>query len=594
MESLRTAAAMIDSSIIAAAIPLALLIFISGLDDLFIYAVWTVGRLRQQGSAPARDSPVRRIAIFVPCWHESAVIGQMVEHNVAAIRHQAFDFFIGAYPNDEPTLSAVRGLESRFRNVHLATCPHNGPTSKADCLNWIYQRMQLYEEEHRDRFEIVVTHDAEDLIHPDALRAIEQRIGEYGMVQIPVLPLPTPLAMFTHGVYCDEFAEFQWKDMRARAMMGSFIPSNGVGTGYARAALEQLADAENNRIFEPACLTEDYENGMRLHRMGFRQAFVPLARGPNGFLATREYFPTSRRTAVRQRTRWVTGVSLQTWERHGWRGSPQSVYWFWRDRKGLVGNPASLAANLLFGLGCATCLHARLTGNAWGLDRLHLPTYLTAPILINQLIQLSGRMLAVNLVYGWRFALGVPLRLLWGNFINASATALALVRYTRARILKIPLVWVKTEHAYPTLAALRGHKRKLGEILVGSGYLDQAQLDLALATQPAGVRIGEHLVALSMLTQDHLYEALSLQQSVPAVRLRPVEVRPAIARSLPLSVIRKWRIVPYRVELGSLYLASPEIPADELNAVLRAFTRMAPRFQLITPANFDELTHALL
>ena len=59
------------------------------------------------------------------------------------------------------------------------------------------------------------------------------------MVQIPVLPLPTGLAEMTHGVYCDEFAEYQLKDIPARQRLGGFLPSNGVGTGFDRNALER-------------------------------------------------------------------------------------------------------------------------------------------------------------------------------------------------------------------------------------------------------------------------------------------------------------------------------------------------------------------
>ena len=90
------------------------------------------------------------------------------------------------------------------------------------------------------------------------------------MVQIPVLPLATPLRDVVHGVYCDEFAEWQIKDMRVRQFMGSFVPSNGVGTGFTREALEKLANSEHNLMFEPTCLTEDYENGLRLHRLGLQ------------------------------------------------------------------------------------------------------------------------------------------------------------------------------------------------------------------------------------------------------------------------------------------------------------------------------------
>ncbi len=66
-------------------------------------------------TAETAGHPVeKRIAIFVPLWHEHAVIAGMVEHNVAAINYDNYHFFIGAYPNDDPTLDAVRDLESRF------------------------------------------------------------------------------------------------------------------------------------------------------------------------------------------------------------------------------------------------------------------------------------------------------------------------------------------------------------------------------------------------------------------------------------------------------------------------------------------------
>ena len=141
------------------------------------------------------------------------------------------------------------------------------------------------------QFDIVVTHDAEDLIHPAAFEQINAYAGDFDMVQIPVLPLPTPFRNFVHGIYCDEFAEWQIKDMRARQIMGSFVPSNGVGTGFTREALEKLATAEHNLIFEPGCLTEDYENGLRLHKLGCTQVFVPLSREGGELVATREFFP---------------------------------------------------------------------------------------------------------------------------------------------------------------------------------------------------------------------------------------------------------------------------------------------------------------
>src|SRR5664279_193950 len=144
-------------------------------------------------------------------WHEHAVIARMLEHNLAAIRYPSYHFFAGIYANDALTEEAVASISERFANVHVAVCPHDGPTSKADCLNWIYQHMLLIEERRGIRYEVVVTHDAEDLIHPDSLRRINYFSEIYDFVQVPVLPLPTPLRELTHGVYCDEFAEYQTK-----------------------------------------------------------------------------------------------------------------------------------------------------------------------------------------------------------------------------------------------------------------------------------------------------------------------------------------------------------------------------------------------
>jgi len=117
--------------------------------------------------------------------------------------------------------------------------PHDGPTSKGDCLNWIYQKMTDYEARHGVHFEVVVTHDAEDLIHPESLRLINWFSRSYDMVQVPCCPCHRAGRIHPR-LYCDEFAEYQLKDIPVRQRINGFLPSNGVGTGFARAALERL------------------------------------------------------------------------------------------------------------------------------------------------------------------------------------------------------------------------------------------------------------------------------------------------------------------------------------------------------------------
>lgn len=585
----------VDRAIVWSLVPLAVIFILSGLDDLAIDIAWIAAGFRRRRrrmpelfSDLSQNGPERRVAILVPLWHEHAVIARMLEHNLAALRYTNYHFFAGAYPNDDATRDAVQSVAGRFPNVHLATCPHDGPTSKADCLNWIYQHVCLFEEQTNQHFDLIVTHDAEDLVHPEELRVMNAYAGRYDFIQIPVLALATPLRALTHGVYCDEFAEYHSRDMVVRSEFGCFVPSAGVGTGYRREALETLARSEANRIFEPTALTEDYENGLRLHRLGCSQVFVPFTRtkGPKpDFIATREFFPQRWTAALRQRTRWVTGIALQSWERFGWRGSRGEVYWLWRDRKGLIGSPLGVIANAVFFYGLATALWTRATP---------LGARLAVAALGFQLLRLGVRMGCVARIYGVMFSLGVPVRVFCANFLNAAATFTALYQYLAARFQHRPLRWLKTDHAYPSRASLLEHKRRLGEILVGSGKVTAAALRHALETCPSGVRLGAQLVRLGHLRESELYEALSLQQGLPLARLAPADVEPKSVRALPSAVARNWRVLPFRVADGRLFVAGPDLPSPEMNAALRTFTALEIRFHLVTPSDYNSLTRALL
>src|SRR5580704_9296579 len=157
--------------------------------------------------------------------------------------------------------------------------------------------------------------------------------------------------------------------MTARQTLGGFIPSNGVGTGFSRRALEMLAQRHANRIFEPGCLTEDYENGFRVRQLGLKQQFIPVHVRHGRPIATREYFPHEFGRAIRQRTRWITGIGLQSWEFHSARETLDHLYWFWRDRRSLIGNLVTPLTNIVFVYGTGTWLWANAHHVAWGLSR---------------------------------------------------------------------------------------------------------------------------------------------------------------------------------------------------------------------------------
>jgi adsorption protein B len=434
---------------------LACLLLVSGIDDLLPLLICLLHRMPGQPLPDDNDEMCvteRRIAIFVPCWQESQVIGEMIRQNVARIEYRNYDMFIGVYPNDQPTCDAAFDAAAGFPNVHVCVSQRPGPTSKADCLNSIYCGMQVFERVSHITFDTIVLHDAEDVIHAEALNILNLHRRNYAMVQIPVLPLPTGPGELTHGIYCDEFAEFQLIDMQARQYSGSFVPSNGVGTGFARNVLELLAMQRDGLIFDPSSLTEDYDIGLQIHYAGFAQIFFPVRIHKRRLLATREFFPRTWRSAIRQRTRWITGIALQSWERHGWRGSWGTRYWFWRDRKGLITNPLSLLTNLLFLVGVTDWMIAQITQRPWSFSVTGAPVLeLCCATTALQLLHMSVRAVCVGRLFGLGMGATVPLRCLHANFVNCAASLSALRNYVRSKSGGQSLRWDKTEHAYPAV-----------------------------------------------------------------------------------------------------------------------------------------------
>lgn len=590
----------------AALVPwLGVWILVSAADDLVVLISWLIARGRGALPAPPPASDLdgveqRRVAIFVPCWKESEVIAGMLRHNLAAIHYDRYEFFVGAYPNDIATVRAVEKVAAASGKVHLAMAPHDGPTSKGDCLNWVYQRMLLWEEKAGERFDLILMHDAEDLVHPEELRVVNWFARDYGFIQTPVLPLATPLREWVHGFYMDDFAEFHAKDLPARWWLGGFVPSSGVGTALRRDAVETLAAASSNRIFEPHSLTEDYELGCRTARLGVKQLFVPAVRGRGrecAPLATREMFPVTFYTALRQRTRWVTGISLQGMERHGMGRTMSEAWWFWRDRKGLIGNPLSVIANLLFLYGLTGWVRTVLEGDVWRLGeflRLQVPVWMVVAAGVAGMIQAGARMILTAKMYGWSVAIWTPLRSLLGNFLNGAATVCAVHGYLAARWLKKPLVWLKTAHAYPNIEALREYKQPIEEVLARSGYVAEEVIDAARLELPAGEELTRYLVRRGVLAEAALLEVLSLQNGVEMTEVPVGAVRRDLARSIPARMSRRFLVMPFALVDGELRVASPGVPPEEWRSELRKHMSLNLRVVLVTARNFQQLCDEFL
>jgi adsorption protein B len=575
---------------------------ISGLDDLLLdmtHYVRVVFRLifRRKLIKPVTREQLDSVTekpgvIIIPAWDESNVISRMLLNTASTLLYRNYHIFVGTYPNDEATKLEVEKVREVFPNIEVVVTPANGPTNKADCLNWVYQGILLYEKEHNTRFEIFLFHDAEDVVHPLSMKFYNYLVPRFHFVQIPVFPFEQNWKSFAAGCYMDEFAENHTKDMRARELLSSAIPSAGVGTALSREAIDYMARHRRNQIFDIGSVTEDYMMGMLLRDMPGKKIFLQqwierTVKRPNRFtggvheekirepVATREFFPNSFSAAVRQKSRWIMGIALQGWKA-GWSRSLGLNYCLYRDRK-------SVFTNLLVIVGYIVVLYVLLGWlvAAWR-PELAVPPLVTTDEPYYQLLKvvlalfvwrLLNRMYAVWQIYGAGQAfLSVP-RFFYGNFLNFFATWMAIKRYVRARVTgKVP-EWGKTSHAYPTVDQLRAFRRKLGDLLLERRLITTAQLEAAIAHQKAtGRKLGEVLVEMGALWEEDLVAALAHQRNEKSVELDPHGTPPALLQLVPRPIAEKYRVFPLAERDGALVLAADGIDeqkARELEALLK-------------------------
>ena len=431
----------------------AVLVAINGLDDLVIDILWlAMPRARRQPQMLPITAPPTRFAILIPAWDEAAVIGAMLQRLLAALEWPDYAVFVGLYPNDPAGQAAVAAVADPRLHVVIGAVP--GPTTKADCLNSLW-RAALAEEAASGRpFDAIVLHDAEDVVHGSELAVFAAFLPHNAMVQLPVLPLPDASSPLISGHYIDEFAEAHAKDLLVRHWLGAAVPAAGVGVAIDRAMLGRIADARSGAPFDAASLTEDYELGQHVHALGGTGALVwVIADGRP--VATREHFPATFAAAVRQKSRWLTGISLAGWDRVGWRGGLVNRWMLLRDRKAPLMALLTLAAYLI----------ALLLG-VDGLLRMASPAAARLPPVAGDialaLLWLNWTLLCWRLLvralftlrlHGLTEALLATPRALAGNLVNAAAALRAVSRYTQALRSGRRLTWDKTVHRFPGLSS---------------------------------------------------------------------------------------------------------------------------------------------
>ena len=439
----------------------AILLLISGIDDLFLDLYYwffrvvypkKINRYRLEDPARLKKTEHKLIAVFIPAWHEYDVIDKMLLNACRTLDYSNYDIFVGVYPNDPQTIAKVEEVGLTYPHVHAVRTNHDGPSTKADNLNDLFQGLIRHENQTGKRYEIVVMHDAEDIIHPMSLQIHNYFIPQYDMVQLPVFPLPAPGSKVVHWTYADEFAENHSKDMVTRQLYSNFVPSAGVGTGYNRWLIEFAGSSFARNIFRKSSLTEDYDIALRLAMGKANLLYLYRPFGIN--VCTQAYFPDQFWAAIRQKTRWLIGICLQSWKNVGWIGDFKFRFTLYRDRKALVTNVVNALAYFVF-LYVLMYELARL-GYA-GDDLLPPIVSTTSPIwpviIVNTVLmfwRFFHRALSVSRIYGWMQGLMSILRFPIGNLINSYATVRGITQFGLAVLHDRTMTWDKTSHTFPS------------------------------------------------------------------------------------------------------------------------------------------------
>jgi adsorption protein B len=570
------------------AITLGVLILISSLDDLVIDVVYwirrisrslTVYRTHDRLDYKALYEPGEKpLAIMVPAWNETGVIGQMAELAATTLDYENYHIFVGTYPNDPDTQRDVDEVCARFRNVHKVVCARPGPTSKADCLNNVLDAILQFEQRASLEFAGFILHDAEDVISEMELRLFNYLAERKDLIQLPVYPFERKWSDFTSAHYMDEFAELHGKDILVREALAGQVPSAGVGTCFSRRAIMALLADGDGIAFDVQSLTEDYDIGIRLRAKGMKEIFVrfPVLKDGEGshrpkafgvstreasVICVREYFPSTVSAAVRQKSRWIIGIVYQGFKNHRWTADPAVNYFLCRDRKGGISNFVSFLSTLIFLQLLALLVYQLVVSDSYQFLSIFEGDRWVSWLLGANLLLLLNRMVQraffVSTYYGLVEGLLSAPRMVWGNLINFLANWRALRQILHHGDPR-RVAWDKTTHDFPMLGEQGRARRPLGQILLDQGAITEEQLQSALVHRSRGLKLGSWLVHDDVISGVQLAAAVAEQCGAPWEDADLLAIAPDLIHQLPRELALHYAVLPLRDEHGTLVLASED------------------------------------
>jgi cellulose synthase/poly-beta-1,6-N-acetylglucosamine synthase-like glycosyltransferase len=265
-----------------------------------LHAWRTPASLAATGFATSDRGPEHSFSLIVPARHEEAVLGATLER-LAGGHHPSFEVLAVVGDDDPATRAVAEQAAARHPDRIRVLVDSSQPKNKPRALNTALPAC---------RGTVTAVFDAEDEVHPELLRHVDARFTDTGadVVQGGVQLMNYHSSWYSLRNVLEYYFWFRSR-LHFHAQQ-RFIPLGG-NTVFIRTDRLRAAGG-----WDPECLAEDCEIGVRLSAHGARAA---VAYDPD--LVTREETPGTLRELFKQRTRWNQGF-LQVLRKGEWRRLP--------------------------------------------------------------------------------------------------------------------------------------------------------------------------------------------------------------------------------------------------------------------------------
>lgn len=289
---------------------LGILVMALGLSTISVATLWwmlhawrTPATLAGTGFAIGEEDvvePALSFSLLVPARHEEAVLGATLRR-LATLDHPDYEVLVIVGHDDEPTRAVAEHAAATWPERVRVVVDHSWPKTKPKALNTALPEC---------RGRLTGIFDAEDEVHPRLLRQVDAAFRSSGahVVQGGIQLMNIESSWYSLR-NCLEY--FFW--FRSRLHLHAchrFIPLGG-NTVFVRTDVLRSVGG-----WDPDCLAEDCELGVRLSALGAR---IAVAYDPH--LVTREETPSTIGGLLKQRTRWDQGF-LQVLHQGHWRELP--------------------------------------------------------------------------------------------------------------------------------------------------------------------------------------------------------------------------------------------------------------------------------